>query len=223
MLTFPCFKFLSWRPRLAGQVTTGGQATSGQVQTAQTDGGGRWIFELVDASLNKRLQLKAWRAFEAILDGGVTEVILMLCDRRQSPGFANGQATGGIPHSDGSLFSDGSGYSQTSGSTFLAQAAARRATTLTLDSVEGIEGGENFSILHEVAGWRLYRLATVEGNQITFRPPLREAIAASTQLEFENPRCVVRLFDPEGYAPTVERLRYARGTVTFMESFDYDS
>lgn len=226
MLTFPCFSFATWRPQLVGQAITGGQATNNLVQTVKTDGGGRWIFTLGDANLNERIKLKAWRAFEAILDGGATEVILMLCDRRQMPGFVSGSAgrtLERIPHSDGALFDDGSGYSQDTpgGTQTTTGAGARRAVTLDLGAVDGIEGGEHFSILHEDAGWRLYRVAQVVGETITFRPPLREAIPAGTLLEFEHPRCVVRLMDLESYAPTVERLRYARGSVQFMESFGY--
>lgn len=221
MLTFPCFKYLTWRPRYVGQVQTGGQATNGQVQTAKTDGGGRWVFDLGDANLNKRIDLKAWRAFEMILEGGVTEVILELCDRRQMPNYVAGDSAG-IPHSDDALFSDDTGYSNGAASpVYSTSGGALRAVSMTIDAPAGIEGGEHFSILHPTAGWRLYRIATIIDNVITFRPPLREATPAGVQLEFEVPRCVVRLLDAENYAPTVERLRYSRASASFVESFDY--
>lgn len=222
MLTFPCFKFATWRPRLSGRVVTGPQSTSGQIQTAKTDGGGRWMFELGDANLNDRLALKAWRAFEAILDAGVTEVILELCDRRQMPGFESAPAPYGVPHSDGTPFSDGTLYGQpTIPETLTTVDASLRAVTLSLDNAAGIQGGEYFSIEHPNAGWRLYLVGQVFGDQITFRPPLREAVASGVRVEFERPRCVVRLIDPDAYAATVTRLRFAKGGAVFMESFDY--
>jgi len=220
MLEFPSFSFQTWRPRLDGVALTGGQSTSNTVQTVKTDGGGRWLFEMGDSNLNQVQSLKLWRAYEALLDGGATEVILKLCDRRQSTGWPY-VIVDNVPHDDDTLFDDDTGYSQESTSPIYAGAAALRATSMSVNSDSLIAPGEHFSIEHPTAGWRLYRVGARDGAVITFRPPLREAIAAGTFLETEQPRCVVRQIDASSFAPAVTRHRYAKGSAAFMESFDY--
>jgi hypothetical protein len=54
-------------------------------------------------------------------------------------------------------------------------------------------GGELFSVEHAAWGWRVYRITRIDGDVITFRPPLREAMAAGAALEFDTPRCQMRL------------------------------
>ncbi len=83
-----------------------------------------------------------------------------------------------------------------------------RATALSLALTDGdpdVEAGELFSIVHASTLVRLYAVATaaasVDGVQaITVRPPLREPTAATTALDFANPRCYMRLIDPRGEA-----------------------
>jgi hypothetical protein len=84
------------------------------------------------------------------------------------------------------------------------KSAALRTTTLQVAFVDAapLLGGEPFSILHPVRGKRLYGIhsvgETVGGvTEITIRPPLREAIAAGTELDFDNPGCVMRLANPD--------------------------
>ncbi len=232
METFPGFPFNSWRPYLAGQTVTGGQSTSGQVQTAKTDGGGRWVFEAADADLFDRGQLTLWRKYEALLDGGATEIIVALCDRRQAPvPIIDGKPYFGsrnLPHSDGALFSDGTGYAQDPIYAETGGSAALRATTISLHMIQSgdVVGGEHFSIDHATAGRRLYRIAKVlsddgAGNlSVQIRPPLREAITAGMEADFNNPGCVMRQSSAD-IAPAVEGHILAKASITFMESFDY--
>lgn len=233
MYFFPKFKFQSWRPSIIGAAVTGGISTSGQVQTVKTDGGGRWKLEASGANLNDPAYLKAWRQFEAIFDGGAQEVIINLCDRRNAPfPIVNGRPVYGeqdIPFDDGAMFDDGAGWAQSGISAKITLDAALRGTTLNIRVDQGapLIGGEHFSLLHPNALKRLYRIRSIvaadgAGNyQITIRPPLREAVSAGTEIDFDNPGTVCRLLDVEGYAPTVDKHRYARGTLTAVESFDY--
>lgn len=231
---FPGFPFNSWRVYLAGQVVTGGQSTSGQVQTAKTDGGGRWVVEAADAQLFERGQLNLWRKFEALLDGGGTEVVVPLCDIRQAPvPVIDGKPYFGsrdLPHSDGALFSDGAGYAQLPVYAETGGSAPLRATTIPLHMIQAgdVIGGEHFSLDHATAGRRMYRIARVvsdddAGNLVVqIRPPLREAITAGMVADFNKPGCVMRQATAEA-APAVEGHILASASISFIESFDYAS
>ena len=60
-----------------------------------------------------------------------------------------------------------------------------RATIISLEMISGaLQGGEHFSIVHPVCGWRKYRVSRVGEGTAEIRPPLREAILAGTSLYF---------------------------------------
>jgi hypothetical protein len=137
--------------------------------------------------------------------------------------------TPGIPHSDGTLHSDGTGYAQSAidAVTDPDTAYPLRATTMRIEMRVGatLVGGESFSILHPGMGWRLYEIGTVDylddgvTADITFMPPLREAIPASTQLEFDRPRCLMRLGGPNSMDLSVAPWTFNVASVDFVEAF----
>lgn len=118
------------------------------------------------------------------------------------------------------FFSDDTGYEDSGGANGTAVAAADlRATTLTIAMEDGaeLEGGEHFSISHTSAGRRLYRVGRVERDAISFRPPLREAIAAGCALDFAQPSCLMRLADPRSLQLPLELNRLGRISPVFVE------
>lgn len=227
--------------QLRGVLKSGGPSLSGLVQRVRSDGGGYWAVELADIRLRTADQIRLWRAWEALLDGGATPFIMLMCDARQQPTMlVNGQPLrpGSVPHSDGAMFSDATAYSAgvIAGRVVFhpdmmvppeqTQAAALRATTISIEMTSGhqFRGGEHFSINHATKGHRLYRVRRVVGTYgttqvVEIRPPLREAVTVYTPIDAEAPKCVMALADPDGMAATVEAHLRATETVVFVESF----
>jgi hypothetical protein len=135
---------------------------------------------------------------------------------------------GGIPHSDGSLFSDTSGYSQATvwgeiTEVFHSGIIRMRAFNFDFD----IDWSLWFSIYHPTKGWRAYRNwdvidKTDEPNPVyslALSPPLREAVTVGTRVEFARPMCVMK-FAPGFTLPfDYEAWYQSRPTLQFVEAF----
>jgi hypothetical protein len=208
--------------RLANVSSMGPPSVSGITQTVAS-GAGFWTCEQREISLSSRDQIRAWRAWEALLDGGATQFILPMCDRRYGPVPITGG--GSLPHSDDTYFSDDAGY-LSGGSEVVAEAAGGGPgpgpTVLTVAASAGVNfrGGEHFSIDHTTKGARLYRTVRInDDGTIEIRPPLREPIPDGTYLDFVNPRCTMKLSNPQQFAATLRMNRFAKTTATFVEAF----
>ena len=137
----------------------------------------------------------------------------------------------GIPHSDGSTFDDGSGYSQATVWGRATQFAALNAGVINIQvsgMVRRLRHSDWFSIYHPTKGWRAYRYwdvldAPSSGNNGTYRlaisPPLREAVTTDTRIEFARPRFVAK-FPSEFTLPSVlEAFFVTKQTIQFSEAF----
>lgn len=225
----------SWN--LVGVAATPGTAVN-VAPIVRSDGGGFWSCTMSDVALSggkglrgkdrQKITTLLWRAVRQIADGGVTPLVVPRNDALFRPwpaGLDQGSVID-IPHSDGSLFDDGAGYYQ-SVIDITAGPAALRATSLdiTINCAGELMGGESFSIDHETMGWRLYEIATVLMDDdtmgtITFNPPLRQAIPAGTQLEFDRPRCVMRLAKTNSMDLSVQPWTFNSASVDFVETFE---
>jgi hypothetical protein len=232
----------SWN--LAGVAFMPGQNALSVASVARSDGGGFWICSMADVQLSgikgttlpdrkrQRAATLLWRAVRQVADGGVVPLVVPRNDALFRPwpaGVPQGLAPG-VPHSDGTLHSDDTGY-YTSGIDIAAADVdgfvyPRRSTTLRVDIsvAAALVGGESFSILHPIVGWRLYEIATVDYledtlAEITFMPPLREAVAPATPLEFDRPRCVMRLGKPSSMDLAVAPWTFNQASVDFIEAF----
>jgi hypothetical protein len=221
---------------LAGVAVSGGQSSVGQTYV-RSDGGGFWTCKMSDVSLSggrkgvdagrarQRVSTLLWRAMRQIADGGVNQIVVPRNDALFRPwptGIA--QLSGDpVPHSDESLFDDSSSYDQ-SWIDIIAAAASLRATSLdiTINLAGDLLGGESFSIQHQTKGWRVYEIGTVDmvsdtEATINFNPPLREAIGNDTPLEFDQPRCMMRLVAPSSMDLTVQPWTFNSASVDFIE------
>lgn len=204
------------RVRLRGVAMTGGPSVSGQVRSTRLDGGGLWVIEQ-DFLFHSRLQIKAARAIEAGLDGGSGEIVVRVFETPFAP---VGSEAATVTFSDGSTFSDGTEFASVPVGATLTAAAALRTTTLSLTTIFGaLEGGERFSIDHVTKGRRLYTVTRVIGNTITIRPPLREACAVGTGLDFTRPGCLCRLANPDDFLGALDLNRHIAATAVWIESF----
>lgn len=221
------FNLCNVRFSLGGIQLSGGQAISGGTQLSKTDGGGSWVAQL-SFKLRTADQVRRWRAYGARLDGGASTITIPRCEAGLKIILDGEPDIEGAPHSDGASFSDGSEYvvvPEVSAS--FGASAALRATQVQLDFVSPVSvlGGEVFTVEHANAGERMYTIhsiASQTGNSYTvkIRPPLREAVTTATPLDFDDPRCVMRLANAESWDAQLNNLRFADPSPVFIEHFD---
>src|SRR5690606_20625288 len=208
---------------LERRTISGGQALTGDEDIIATDGGGRVVIEFTNPFLDDPDVALAWRALDALMDGGVVPIIVPICDARHQP--TNGPVT--VPHSDGTTFSDATEYMQGDASGEIAADAPLRATTLHLKNLilaRPLLGGEWFTIVHPTMRERAYRIAEIVEYDagagtatIKFRAPLREAVTTGEAVYFFNPRCVCRL---QGEMPSPSQMGLATSSgARFVEDF----
>lgn len=235
MAALPYFPHLLLREmtvawELMGTLISGGQTLAGAMPAVKLDGGGLWKAALADISLHTKDHIRTWRALAAICDGGAQPIVVEMCDRRYFPApTVSGSyvySLGSVPHSDDAAFSDDTEYESDTVEIKVTAAAELRATSLTVEVVAGgdLMGGEHFSIDHPDLRWRLYRVRTAIDNGdgtwgITIRPPLRAAVSAPTPLQFDRPKCVMRLAAAGAMDLVLEGRQRGRPTVNFLEAF----
>lgn len=188
----PCqFDFQDQDIKREGMTTSGGRSLSGFEDVIRTDGGGFLTAEYSNGETWERQDTLAWRAITDAMDGGAVAVVVHFCDRLHQPVLD----AASVPHSDQTPFSDDSLYRGAGASGSVTASAGLRATALRM-SFSGqreIIGGEWFTIVHSTWGERAYRVIAIEGDTIQFRPPLREAVEVGAPLDFDDPRCRMRL------------------------------
>lgn len=137
----------------------------------------------------------------------------------------------GIPHADGSYFSDGAGYSQATVWGEVTENAALNAGIIKLRMFgldRPLRWSDWFSIYHaDGKGWRCYRYwevvnRTSEANPVytlALQPPLRGAVSAGTRVEFARPLCAMKF--PLGFSlPDAMDLGFfVSPAVSFVEAF----
>lgn len=204
------------RWRLQGVALNGGTTVAGTQRPSRTDGGGIWVGEQ-SFLLSSRDQIKAARAIEAILDGGVGKIVAWSFEEPFAPGDLISAA---VPHSDGAPFGDGTLYGSVPAGATVTADCALRATHIPLTMLSGVlQGGEHFSIIHASAGWRRYRVARVGDGYAEIRPPLREAIPSGTALYFVRVGLGVRLANPDEFFGALDPSRIIEVTARWVEAF----
>ncbi|WP_398472794.1 hypothetical protein [Tardiphaga sp.] len=225
----------SWN--IVGNTMSAGQAGDGFSPVVRSDGGGLWscVMSAVSLSGIKGAKLRhkdrikqstlLWRAVRQICNGGIGRIVVPRNDALFRPLPEGASAYGAIPHSDGALFSDQTGYYQSVIDVVTYGNATLRSTTLYLHLTRcgDLLGGESFSINHPIWGWRMYEIATVEpvdefNVAVTFNPPLREAVPAGTKVEFDRPRCLMQLKAPNSMDLTVLPWTFNSANAEFIEA-----
>lgn len=212
MKVFPTCTFApnGTEPYIDRRVISGGTSLSGDETLIGTDGGGRVVLEMNDFDLDEPEVANAWDMLDALMDGGLVPMAVPFCDGRHQPAYF----FDGVPHSDGTPFSDESLYETPGSDVTLAVDAPLRAAVLQIN-IALLDGAPRgwFSIDHATWRHRAYKVAEVLAvtpttATIRIRPTLREATAAGAELDFANPRCTMRL-DGEMRAPRT--MGYAEG------------
>lgn len=214
------------RPRdrqidLAARTATPGSALTGFAQVASSDAG-VWVATLGQILVQGPAQIRLFRQIDALLEGMLNTLLVPACEgsRRPYPTGITAADYEPEPHSDDTLFSDGSGYLPRQIIATLDAAAALGATQVTIakDTIGEIEGGMRFSIGH----W-LYEVRYVDSQDDTtavlkIRPPLRVAAEAGDFVDFDWPHCLMRLASDQEMNLSLELSKRGTKDVSFVEA-----
>jgi hypothetical protein len=237
MTTVALFHFpgvILWETRVSWEITSqlvgGGQTAAGVSPVTRIDGGGAWKMTMEEIPLAVEDARRAWRSVSAICDGGSNPMVIPFRVPPEVPyptvSAALLTSYSDIPHTDNVLFESGVGYQVGTIDATLSVAAEIGETNIVIDIAYGgdLEGGEHFSIDHPVLRYRLYRIRTVKDNgdgtwNVSIRPGLRADTPADTKLNFDHPKCVMRLLTGNAMDATFEGVWVSRPTVSFIEAF----
>lgn len=209
--------------RLAGGVRVGTPSMSGLQEIDSTDGGQFWRARMIDIPLHCDQQILTAQAIQGVARGGAG---LFNVPRYLLTRALPNTGSVGVPHSDGSSFSDMSRYSSP-----LPQAQVTDSWLMTssflkigMSADAEILGGEEFSIFYSEAGYRLYRIIALVGQEghtfeVEITPPLREDTPHGTLVEFAQPLCTMRMTNAESFLDVLEYARWADVTAEFEEAF----
>lgn len=217
-----------------GSAIEGGRNTAGQSQSIELSGGGLLTAAYEDCKINWPMQYEYINWLGARLNGSFRFINVPIITDYYGPfpviNGVPGDVIKGIPHSDDTLFSDDTGYSQVSVFGTSTQPAQLNAGVLSM-RVQGLSRdlrfSDWFSINHPNKGWRAYRYwkiisksaDSVPVYSLAISPPLREAVTAGTQVEFARPRFVAK-FPSDFTLPSVSESFYAiEQSIQFEEAF----
>lgn len=223
IVRWPC----SWAPisldlRLVNLAVSGGRSLSGAHRAVLHDapywrGSYSW-------SLSGSAQIVAARAVMAMAQGPVNDIILPAFDCSRSPGgAANGwrMVRPRVPHSDESLFSDETAYVSGVYAAHASFAAAARGVTLSITWPPALPApmpGQYFSVADRLHLIHSVTAVTTGAATLGFSPPLRSAVTAGDEINFDSPRGTFRLVPEQatGIGP-IDRLRWGTLTIEVEE------
>lgn len=219
-----------------GSAVDGGTNGVGEGLSIETSGGGMITatYEgMVLEGPDERFEVLNWLG--ARLNGGFRFINVPIVNDKIGPfPVIRGAARPiikGIPHSDGALFSDDSGYSQATVYGEFTEAANLNAGIVSMRVYGAARGvfrwSDWFSIYHGVKGWRVYRSwdlldQTDEENpvyRVAISPPLRQAVPAGTRIELARPTCVMKLSGGSTVPWAYDGFYSGRPTISFAEAF----
>jgi hypothetical protein len=222
-----------------GSSVDGGRNGVGESQEIEMSGGGLVTATYEDCKIKDPEQYEYVNWLDARLNGGFRFINVPLITDWFGPfpkiGRLPTPIIKGIPHSDGALFSDASGYSQATVWGVVTEAANLNAGIISM-KVYGLSRplrwSDWFSIYHLTKGWRAYRywdvLDRVDGSddvgafstyRLALSIPLREAVSIGQRVEFARPRFVGKFAQGFTLPLVVEAFFVTQQTIQFSEAF----
>lgn len=211
---------------LRGRTGTAGKGTSNREQILFTENR-TWVCPLDLVALPSSLRLTA-RLLAQRLNGRVNILRVPVCNRGTLQYLGNDSqfyedagisaeaiSLGYIGFSDGSEFSDGSGFAlPTYDEPTVSADAAEGATSISLSGLIGaqLEPGARFSINDF-----LYQVDENTAGVVTFAPPLRESVAVGDAVKVSYPTIQMRLTSDDGYEPFEQFGRQVASTTLMLE------
>ncbi|MDX0573818.1 hypothetical protein GOD68_26750 [Sinorhizobium medicae] len=219
---------------VTGSSIDGGRNGVGEGQTIEMSGGGIVTATYEDCKIKNPEHYEYVNWLGARLNGGFRFINVPIITDWFGPfptvNKLPAPIVSGITHSDGSYFSDGAGYSQAKVYGEITEAAALNAGIIKM-RVYGLDRplrwSDWFSIYHTTKGWRAYRYwqvisKTTEDNPVytlAIAPPLREAVAVGTRVEFARPRFVAKFKSEFTLPSVVEAFFVTQQSIQFVEAF----
>lgn len=204
------------RPHYISPMNVSGPVSGAGLADVIAGDAGFWRASYGSIVVNTPQRVKVWRGIAAKLQGRLNPILVPYCRAYQPIAVTPGAA---VPHSDGSTFSNGSGYVGSGTLVKLVSAVTVRAVSCTVDAIAvgTLEPGQVFSL-----GERLYQITNVEdltGTQkrLSFMPPAREAVISGTELEFTRPVCRMRLASDDAMLIDLSLNRRGFPTLDFVE------
>ncbi len=210
----------------APRTASGGMNVRGNGQVVASDAG-CWVATFSNFVVHQKQgekKILLWDAIAGLAEGRLNALLMPVDVRGRRP-LPDGVSDDlidyptGVPHSDGAAFSDGSLYEQSWIGVTVSADAALRAVTLQLTKVAcgEIEPGMRFSI-----GERMYQVKKVVSQsggscEVTVNFPLREAVSAGAECNFDNPVCKMRLATDTEMDLELEIGRHGSPTINLVE------
>lgn len=208
-----------------------GSTVSGSMPFSVIAGGGLWAAARNELAHVKDDDVRLFRALRSGALAGARPLIVYRNDATLPPFPLDGsghQITdyGQIPFGDLATFDDGSCFYQPVIDAYVVADADLNDTSITIAFRYGgpLRAGESFSLNHPQQGWRLYEIASVTINGaghsvVKFSPWLRDKIVAGSPVEFDQPRCTMKMSDGKAMDLNFATYPFTRPTATFIEYF----
>jgi hypothetical protein len=198
---------------IAPRSTRAPSAIAKNTQVVSSDAG-IWTCVLSDVDVRGRDKVLTFRAIGVMLEGMLNPILIPRCRGYQPFDPDDAELYEPVPHDDDATFDDGTSYVGLVIDVVAASGANAGATslTITVNYAGTIQPGQDFSI-----GERMYRIKSIDGTTLTFRPPLREAVSAGARLNFDDPVCRMRQATDDEMNLELQLRNTAKPTVRFIE------
>jgi hypothetical protein len=180
-----------------------------------SSGAPAWIVQYHKIVVLRERGVQTWRAIGALLEGNLSPIAVPLL-RIAQPGYETALPV--TSHSDGTFFSDGTGYLPSAVEAHLFAGVAAGAATCDINYAYGpkLEPGHTFSISHRA--YRVKSVTTAGARQtVTFTPPARENHLPGDRVEIDRPTVRVRLKDPTAMMLDLDPAIVLFPGLTFVE------
>lgn len=225
----PASDFVFWSPRLwPGKInvdivpfTRGSGPSLGGIERAERTDRGYWRVTLADIALRSPEHRRTWNAIRTAAGGRSGLIVVPIYSGDSAPGEISSET---VPFSDGSEFSDGTGYVTRAVDVSMEAPAALGATVVTIRlnhaDIDDLVG-TRFSFQH--AFYEIGAAIEIDGALWTVPvfPAIRRAIPAGADLEFDRPDCLVHLAADRAMDLELTAGDFDLRSVSFVEAVDY--
>jgi hypothetical protein len=197
---------------------SGGVSTTG-VEQLITSLSTLWMVDYQRIAIRNVDQAMIWAGMDARLEGRLNPVMVPFCLGRRPYIAGVFEEAGHIPHDDDTLFDDETGYYQPVINVTVGATAALRSSSIVLSINSGAV--PTFGMFFQI-GVRVYQIKSiisVVGAIVTvgIRPLLREEVLVGTQVNFDDPRCKMKLMTDEEMQIVFKLHRRASPSIRFIE------
>lgn len=210
---------------LQAPFTRGGAPSIDGVSRPVRSDRGFWRFRYFGVALNSAERRKAWTKLRARLSGRAGLIVLPIWTFDRAPWPNGGPEAPLITiHTDGTRFTDGTGYRERVIDIRAGAAVPIGSTVVTLRVIAGADDVEGIGFSYHHAYYETGEiLDRIDENtfRVTVYPAIREAIGKGAYLECDLPTCMVHLEADEGMGFELGSEEIDHLDVSFIEATDW--